>query len=86
MQIALRGTICYMHGAYFCANTLDLCHLNYFNNFVYTLIDHTFDHTVVDDYHMYSLHGQWDNDIVMGSTFKHSTLSMHIEKQDHHVP
>ena len=47
----------------FYANTLELCHLNYFNNFVYTLIDHTFDHTVVDDYHMYILHSQWDSDI-----------------------
>ena len=47
----------------FYANTLDLCCLNYFNNFVYTLIDHTFDHTVVDDYHMYILHSQWDSDI-----------------------
>ena len=56
----------------FYANTLDSCHLNYFNNFVYTLIDHTFDHIVVDDYHMYSLHSQWDNDIM--GTFKLSHL------------
>ena len=54
----------------FYTNTLDLCHLNYFNNFVYTLIDHTFDHTVVDNYHMYSLYSQWENDNVMGSTFQ----------------
>ena len=53
----------------FYANTLELCHLNYFNNFVYTLIDYTFDHTVVDNYHMYSFHSQWDNDIIIG-TFK----------------
>ena len=54
----------------FYANTQDLCHLNCFNNFVYTPVDHTFDHTVVGNYHMFSLHSQWDNDIIMGSTFK----------------
>ena len=60
----------------FYANTLDLCHLNYFNNFVYTLIDHTFDHTVVDNYHMYSLYSQWDSDIIMHG----ASHGMHIIK------
>ena len=50
---------------------LTFCHLN---NFMYTLIDHTFDYTVVDNYHMYSLYSQWDNGIIMGSTFKFSNF------------
>ena len=37
----------------------------FFFLYVYTLTDRTFDHTVVDNYHMYSLYSQWDNDIIM---------------------
>ena len=52
----------------FCANSLSwyytICMMPIFFFFVYTLTDHTFDHTVVDNYHMYSLYSQWD-DIIM---------------------
>ena len=47
VQIAFYGTMLHTLCLFVYANTLHLCHLNYINNFMYTLIDHTFDHTVI---------------------------------------